>query len=519
MVRFRLNQIQDRYNSQRTSRDIILKARQFGFTSFILAEFTIEALSVPNTRVVIVAQLAATAVMMLRKVQTYISRLYDEDKFRDIPLEVESKNEIRIRETNSTIYIGTAESKKFGRGDTVHRLLLSEYAQYENPEDITTGIMQTVPATGRIVIETTANGYNHFRDLYYASKRNQTTFKSFFFPWFLHTEYQTIGAPLTDKSREELALQEQIPEITDNKLRWYRKKKIEMDYSTNDPTLIRQEYPATDHEAFISSGNKVFNTKALETLLAKVKRPIMVGDVDVNGHFTTDVYGFVSIWELPKPGLSYVIGGDPSEGLSTGDPAAAVVMERVSARIVAVWHGYKDADQFGDDLTGLGLFYNTAVVGPEANNHGIATIIKIRDNGYQNLYNRVSYDTVSQKTSEQLGWKTDLKTKPMMIGELKALVRDGQVDIPDERIITEMLSFEEKEKTNQNQEYKKMGAALGAHDDFVIATAIAVQLRKFTPTPFVGDLPTSYLDKPYGQGNVQTGPDGFPEIPGITVIR
>lgn len=493
-MRFRLNRIQQLYNQRRTNRDLILKARQFGFTSFALAEFTIEALAVPNTRVVIVAQEKPTAAMMLRKVRTFIERFYEDDEFIPVPMEVESKNELLIKETNSTIYIGTAGSRMFGRGDTVHRLLLTEFAKYENPDEIFTGIMQAVPSTGRIVIETTANGYNHLRQLWYASKQGLTNFTPHFFPWFWHEDYQLDGL-LTEKLQEEIAMQQQFPEITDQRLLWRREKIKEINYKQEDPKLFRQEYPATDHEAFIASGNKVFNSTALEAMLKLKRAPRLIGNVDVTGKFGTDPSGFLWVWELPKPGMSYVIAGDPSEGLSMNDPSAAVVMERVSAKIVAVWHGYKDPDQFGEDLVGMGRWYNRAVVGPEDNNHGIATIIKMRDLGYDNIYKRLIYDTMSQRNTEKLGWHTDLKTKPMMVGEAKAMIREGQVDIPDERILIEMLSYEEKEKSNPDQEYKKMGAALGSHDDLVIATCIALQLRKFTSAPFADDLPTSYLNR------------------------
>lgn len=447
-----------------------------------------------NVRSVVVAHDKPSTERMLAKVKKYFQRFVVDGYIEPVTLTTESKNEITVEETGSTIYIGTAGSRTFGRGDTVHNLLLSEAAKYENPDEIFSGIVQAVPLDGRIIIETTANGFNYLRKIYYDAKNGLSNYHAHFFPWFWHDEYELPGAPLTDKTPDELLLQQQFPEITDEKLRWRRFKLAEPGFVKN-PLLFKQEYPATDHEAFISTGNTVFNSQAIDKMLKLAKPPVFKGNVEVNGQVSSEPTGFLWIWKFPTPGRWYVVFGDPAEGLGKGDFSAGIVMEYNTGEIVAVWHGHIDPDQFGRQLVGLARYYRNALLGIEVNNHGIATVIAARDTGYDNLYRRMVYDQESDQETQKLGWKTDLLTKPIMINEYKAAVRDGLTYIPDERVLLQLMAYEEKEPANESSTHRKMGAPSGEHDDLVIAASGAFQMRKYTsPGTETENVSTNYLE-------------------------
>jgi hypothetical protein len=60
-------------------------------------------------------------------------------------LEFASKREFTFPKTNSMFYIGTAGARKFGRGDTITDLHCSEYAFWENPVDLFSGLTDAVP--------------------------------------------------------------------------------------------------------------------------------------------------------------------------------------------------------------------------------------------------------------------------------------------------------------------------------------------------------------------------------------
>jgi len=71
LVRFILNDIQNKYLLKATNNDIILKARQQGFSSLILALFTADFILKPNTRNVIVADISDNAMELLDRVKLY----------------------------------------------------------------------------------------------------------------------------------------------------------------------------------------------------------------------------------------------------------------------------------------------------------------------------------------------------------------------------------------------------------------------------------------------------------------
>jgi hypothetical protein len=429
---------------------------------------------------------------MLQKVKKYFQRFVINDYIQPITLRTESKNEIVVDETGSTIYIGTAGSRTFGRGDTVHNLLLSEAAKYDDPDEIFAGIVQAVPIDGRVVIETTANGYNFLRRMYYDAKGGVSNYQAHFFPWFWHDEYQIKGAPI-ERTTEEIVICQQFPEITDDQLRWRRWKKSEPGFVKN-PLLFNQEYPLTDHEAFIASGNTVFNTKAIDAMIDLAKPPIFKGNVDINGQVSDDSNGFLWIWKFPERGKTYVLFGDPAEGLGKGDYSAGVVMLYDTGEVVATWYGHIDPDQFGRQMVGLGRYYREALLGIEVENHGHTALVAARDSGYDNLYRRVTYDEQTEQETQKIGWSTNLVTKPIMIGELKAVIRQRQIDIPDERILLELMAYEEKEPTSDSTTHRRLGAPSGEHDDLVMATAGAFQMRKYSAPVEYGDVPTNYLD-------------------------
>ena len=265
IVRFRLNNIQAEYDDKRTNRDIILKARQEGFSSFILALWLIDCLKTPNTKSVVVSHETESTQRLLARVKMYIERFYDGNDFVKVKLTYNSKSELYFPETNSTFYIGTAGQKSFGRGDVVNNLHVSEIAFFENPELFITSIIPAVPDDGRIVMETTANGFNYFKNYWERSRRNETPFETHFFPWWKHKEYTVEGEDLGNLSDDEVSLVERF-NLTEAQLRWRRNKISEFPSDQQ----FRQEYPADEFEAFISSGRPVFNTEILKRYLAKV---------------------------------------------------------------------------------------------------------------------------------------------------------------------------------------------------------------------------------------------------------
>ncbi len=245
LVPFQLNPIQDRFLSQdMTGKDLILKARQQGFSSLILATYTADFLFEQNSYSVVVADNADNAQGLLKRVKDDL-RFYCHAKGFKVGdlLKYNTKYEIYNETNNSTYIIGTAENKEVGRSKTITNLHLSECAFYKDLEGIMASVVQAVVPNGRVILETTANGFNEFKELWDKTSRGETNYKAHFY-----------GAS----------------QFYD--LRFLQEKQKELG------RLFKQEYPETPLEAFITSGETYFTKDALEYYMGTIREPLKVGE-------------------------------------------------------------------------------------------------------------------------------------------------------------------------------------------------------------------------------------------------
>lgn len=243
-IPFTLNSIQKRYMEHDVSnRDIILKARQQGFSSLILARFTADFLLKPNSQSVIVADSDDNAEILLSRVKLYLQSWEDKNK-QKVPLKYNSKNSLHNEVMNSTYTIGTARNQEFGRSRTITNLHLSEAAFYPNLEKILAGAGNAVTPSGYIVLETTANGFNEFKELWDKSRLGGTEFKASFY-----------------KASD-----------------FYSKEFLDAKRLSN-PRLFKQEFPENDIEAFLTSGNLYFDSESIQRYLTLAQEPMKIGTI------------------------------------------------------------------------------------------------------------------------------------------------------------------------------------------------------------------------------------------------
>lgn len=482
-IPFKLNEPQTVTLEKLTGRDMILKARQEGISSLLLAIFAVDFLMVENMNCVVISHETGATQKLLEKVKFYLNSL--EQTFPGgfpYKLKYNTRNEITIEEKNSTFYIGTAGQRAFGRGQTIQNLHVSELAFYQDQERIMLGLLQAVPAEGRIMIESTANGVgNFFHNLWKKAKNNETVFKPIFLPWYLLKEYShpIHQGFVLDEEEKELA---QKYNLSNEQLNWRRRKIKELNGNID---AFNQEYPLTDTDAFIVSGNPIWSPTMLKKYLLKCKEPKMVGNLvgAYEPFFEENPKGNLKIWVEPVKGHDYVIGGDIAEGLEMStegdkgnrtDFSCAYVLDRKTAEVVAVWHGRLIGDQMGHVLDLLGRYYNTAFIGVERNHQGLLPLMTLRDLNYPRLYYQEKLGLDADKMTPKLGWYTDRFTRPLMVDEGSRWLREGRVTIYDEDLIDEMFSFV-RYPDGQGR------AAQGAYDDRVMAFLITLQMYVRNP--------------------------------------
>ena len=111
-------------------------------------------------------------------------------------------------------------------------------------------------------------------------------------------------------------------------------------------------------------------------------------------------------------------------------------------RQVATWRGQVHPDYFAEVLYALGMEYNEALVIVENNSHGILTCTRLgKDMAYPAFYTEVQYDKITDRETVKLGFTTTAKTKPLIIDQLRASMREGELEINDKTTISEMLTY------------------------------------------------------------------------------
>lgn len=496
---------------------IILKARQMGFSTAVEAICYWWTSTNFNINSVIIGNDEKSSLNLYRMFRRYFdnTNILFKPSVRyntksDLTFEKfdESGKQIGL---GSAIKIETAKNKSAGRSDTINFLHGSEVATWENGEDLVASLMQTVPDAevmekpSMVFLESTAEGRgNYFHKEYVAAVEGKNNYQPAFAPWWILdtyerdatfedlgklNDYELFLVDLMRQGHDTLGHHFPISEeAIPRKLAFYRRKA--KDFAAT-PERLPQEYPSTWQEAFIASGKNVFNPLALQEM---EKDATPLEDVDYykitplddrpyeefeleqipfEENETPDDFTYkapLKIWEKPKPYKEYVIGADVAEGLKGGDFSVATVVDISTMEVVARWRGHCDPDKFGEILGALGTYYNYALIGVEVNNHGLTTVQKLRDTFYTNLYKRDrGYDEEWETPTVNLGWKTDMRTKRLMIDDLIKLVRERVIKDKDIVFINEAFSYVRDERGRMNAEE-------GSHDDAVMSTAIAYQL-------------------------------------------
>lgn len=380
----------------------------------------------------------------------------------------------------SKISVATAGNLSAGRSKTIQYLHASEFAYWANAGQLATGLFQSVPivANTGIIIESTANGVGGKGEEFYnrcmKALDGDTAFDFLFFDWKDNPEYRLPVPQDFRRTPEEENLARLHKKYTDAMF-MFRRYKIHNELGTalvSPEDQWNQEYPDSPEVAFISSGRPVFSAEKIHVALSRARQTKVVkGRFDASS-FVEDGRGNLSIFKPPKQGEVYSIGADIAEGLEGGDYSTASVVNK-DLEQVAVYHGHIDPDQFGAFLVRLGRYYNNALLAPEVNNHGHATLAAIKNLSYHWVYRREVKEELGQEVTDKVGWQTNTKTKMVMLDGLVAAFRDDSTVINDDQTLREMmtLSIEEDGDISLNSK------------DRVVAHAIALQAIKQVGTP------------------------------------
>ena len=456
-------------------RIIILKARQMGFstlTESILFKETATKFNI-NTGIVAHKEEATTNLFNMSK------RIYDNLPEGMKPTKKASNAKELIFDNDkgtglkSKIKCMTAGADGVGRSDTFNNLHISELAFWGNKaKETMLGLMQAVPnlPNTMVIIESTANGYEYFKEIWDNAVAGKNDFVPLFVGWHELEEYKMpyTGFELT---KEEEQLKETY-NLSLEQITWRRW--CIANNCGGDVEQFKQEYPMNPHEAFIVSGTTVFDKEKIVLRLEQLSRPIKTGyflyDYDgmkiTNIRWVNDPNGYIKLYEKPAF-TKYCIGGDTAGDGS--DYFTGHVIDAKTGKQVAVLKHEFDADLYTKQMYCLGKYYKDALIGIEANFDSFP-IRELTRLGYQNQYVREKLDEYTGKTERKFGFRTTSITRPTIISNLKEIVREHIELINDKDTLEELLTIIKNERG-------RIEAPDGGHDDQMMGLAIAYEIR------------------------------------------
>ena len=487
VVPFRLNDAQRKlYAVAKRQQDagkpvrlIILKARQLGFSTLTEGLIFHACATRRNVNALIVAHREDATANLFRMSKLFYDELpapvkpmlrasNAQELVFENPSKLRSEREARPG-LRSRIRCATAGGRGIGRSDTLQCVHLSEYAFWPDGADgkasTLAGILQAVPSLPgtMVVIESTANGFEDFKERWDAAVAGENDFEPVFFAWFENPDYSMPVVPGTEWTPEERDLKAAY-RLTDGQLQWRRWCIANNCGGSLD--MFRQEYPASPGEAFLHSGTGIFDNEQIVLRLERLPGPAGRGEF-TNGEWTESETGAITLYEMPEEGVPYVLGGDTAgEG---SDYFTAIVINNVSGRIAAKLRQKYSEPEYVRQICALGRFYNDALVAIETN-FSTYPVMKLQEMEYPNQYSREREDTYTRQMRKSYGFRTDRQSRPRAIANLVEVFSSHPEWFTDRELLEEMLTF------CYNEDHRPEALA-GKHDDLVMGAAITYAVR------------------------------------------
>lgn len=492
-------------NNNIPPRIIILKARQEGVTTYSQGKMMSQCVQHQDMNCLIVAHekdstssIFSKTKFMFDNLEENVKPLQKASNARELVLDKPLHYSGKEKGLNSKIVIKIAGKESIGRGDTYSFVHMSEKAFWSGKDDNSpnsqlTAIMQALPETleSLAIIESTAKGYNDFKNVWDKAVSGDNGWCPLFFAWHDDIEYSKEFNSEDEKIVFSKSLDKYETEIKNQfklsleQINWYRYTKKVKCNNSNDK--MKQENPSFPEEAFIFSGTPVFDNNIIMNRINFLEQyykenKYITGEFKYfsNNYDGLTVMGFVKsdkidklfsikIYEKAIKGYPYTIGGDTKgEGK---DAYTATVVNAISCQVVAVMKSkISDSKKYTENLFCLGKYYNYALIGVEMN-FNTSPIERLESLRYFRMYSRKKTDIYTKKINEKFGWKTDGVTRPYMIDNHVIFSKEQIECFSDIETLQEMLTFVKNEKGRPDSQN-------GRHDDLIFSHMIAMEIQE-----------------------------------------
>jgi len=439
----RANAAQRAFEQRRGSRNIVLKARQMGLTTWAAARFFLKTITQPGTLTLEVAHTQEAAEEIFRIVHRFLDYLPEELREGALRTSRANVRQIVFPEIDAQYRVVSSGDRNAGRGLTVQNLHCSELARWPgDPAETLAGLRAAMSPEAELILESTPDGVGGcFHEEW--QKAGETGTVRHFFPWWMERRYRARAVDKASLSEEEGELM--LRNGLDLEQIGYRRQ-IRADFRG----LARQEYAEDELSCFLASGDSVFELGAIEARLQTAPAPV---ELRRNGE--------LEVWLPPLKGKDYLVAVDPAGGGSEGDYSAAQVLELETGLQCAEFAGHVGGLELARLMTALAAEYNQAWLVVERNNHGSGVLALIENVcGYGRIY----------RQGGQTGWLTTSMSRPAALGRLDAGLVERPECFQSRWLLAECRSFVRLPDGGS-------GARPGTHDDRVMAMAIGLAAR------------------------------------------
>jgi len=338
--------------------------------------------------------------------------------------EIVSNNKQEIMFSHGSQIKAIPTSEDAGRSEALSLLIVDEAAFVRNFDTIWTGIYPTISTGGRVIILSTPNGAGgQYYKLYTQAEAGLNEFNAIKLPWDVHPERDHD---------------------------WF-----EMTTSNMSRRQIAQEYLCD----FTTSGDTFLDSNVIDWMRHNVTQPLDRAGEDKN----------VWIWKYPLTEHDYIMSADVARG-DAKDYSTFHIIDCSTGEVVCEYKGKIRPDNFANLLNEFGMKYNKAILCPENNSYGYATILKLIELRYPRLYYKKKKNAayignyIPPTTPDQAGFNTNGRTRGTVLAKLEEMLRNKQLISYSSRFYEELKVF--------TWQSGKAQAKRGFNDDLVMSLAI-----------------------------------------------
>lgn len=456
-TRFKPNVIQRHLAAHLTGRDLILKARQVGISTFLQTRLSLKAWT--GSASTLTLSYDDDGTQMLRRMSEFFytslpERFEHDDLFYTKPRrKYASAKLVTYPDTRAEMMTATAGSKLKGRGGTFTHIHASEAAFWTDAERTLSAFLEA--GDPEVALESTPNGaQGYFYELCMEALDGNSNWTLHFYPWWWEPTYRL---PLENDEARDDFMRTYTPEETDliervaresngrflltpEQIKWRRGKQRDLKH------LFGQEYPEDPKECFLLSGMGYFGT------LPNV--------------FTAPLH------VEPDVAHKYVAGLDWGQA---NDYTVLFIWDVTTKQMVSLLRVNK-----------LAWAEMRRRVAAECRRWNVRLICAERNSASSNIEDLRSEFDGDWRKPTITDFVTTNPSKALALSDLyEALNTDGWTlqNVPEVR--REFMAFQAKQTGNG----WKYGAPQGEHDDIVMAAAFATYAALHQFADGAGDIP------------------------------